>query len=89
MREDRDVFSSFLSQRHVVKGIAGLTLAAGLAACGSGSAQTTRATPTIAPTSTPMLPALTAPITTLFTYRGHTDTVNQVAWSFDNALIAS
>ena len=89
MHEDRDVFSRFLSRRHVVKSIAGLTLAAGLAACDPSPAQTTRATPTIASTTTPMQPVSTEPITTLFTYRGHTGTVNQVAWSFDNTLIAS
>ncbi|MGB8347274.1 MAG: WD40 repeat domain-containing protein [Ktedonobacteraceae bacterium] len=95
MQEDRDVFSRFLSRRHVVKGIAGLTLAAGLAACGASPAQTTGATSATAPakaatpTAIPKQATSSGPIATLFTFRGHTDAVNQVAWAFDNTLIAS
>jgi WD40 repeat protein len=95
MHEDRDVFLYHLSRRHVVKGMTGLALTAALAACRASPASSIGATPTIAPTkaatpaAAPTQAATSAPITTLFTYKGHTDTVNEVAWAFASTLIAS
>lgn len=92
--------TSYLSRRQIIKGMGGLSLAFGLAACAPNSTPTSNATPTATksvpqPTPTQPKPSPTSTkessgqITNVFTYRGHNDSINQAAWSPNNLYIAS